>query len=85
MLPIPIIVSTDLCAIVFCQFIESDHPEIGGVSRVVEEPYHPVDGGEGDDVEQNHHIACNKSFIINGIAFLMEFVMRELNGWTCIR
>ena len=34
---------------------------IGGISWVVENSYHPVDGGEGDNIEQNHHIACNKS------------------------
>ena len=67
--------SSELCEIVFCQFIESDHTEISGV---VEEPYHPVDGGEGDDVEQNHHIACN-SFLYQQQKYVTEFIMGELN------
>ena len=66
---------TSFVRLFFCQFIESDHPEISGV---VEEPYHPVDGGEGDDVEQNHHIACN-SFLYQQQKYVTEFIMGELN------
>ena len=37
-------------------------PEIGQILRVVEESDHPVDGGEGDDVDQDYHVACSDIF-----------------------
>ena len=41
-------------------------PEIGQILRVVEEPDHPVDGGEGDDVDQDYHVACSDIFLNEG-------------------
>ena len=37
--------------------------EIGQILRVVEESDHPVNGGEGDDVDQDYHVACSDIFI----------------------